>query len=293
MTDISTFSTIIKQLLQVTPEEVSARLKQRLIVASLDQGLGVFDEGALGFAKFREFLETGLRDLVDVRRPEGHGDLIVSLKPEYRTSPVALTPTLGAMPALRGDVWQAFTNLDASRRRFINKKSFVVRHYLTGAQSESRTEIETHPTDFVEISPIARSVLVGWMKQFLDSTTITGSELANLQALTSSSSYVNGLNETFSKALGEYAPAWRQFRAERVFEQVRHWANESRIPFDNLLAKPKLRLDPIATPSSEPANSSTPALNRAIKLLETLTEQDIDRLVLPMLATVIYVKHRV
>jgi len=157
-------SHLLTQLLSANyPEpELGARLKQRLNAAFVSNGLGSFDEKALGFPKFTDYLQRVHGDLVSIERREGLGDILVSLRAasfgRFPAAPIAPTPNqpkASNAPVIRSAVWQAFANPDPDRKRFFNKHSGKVVHYLVDRDSRERAEVEASRDSFLEITPIA------------------------------------------------------------------------------------------------------------------------------------------
>lgn len=284
---------LVGQLLSDRSPEFSARLKQRLANETIAQGLGYFDESVFGYTKFKDFLEKGLADLVEVQRPSNSGDILVSLR-QSNSSPIGLNRTPArtpAFPPIRGEIWQAFINLDPKRRRFLDRKSYTVRHFIHDAASPDRAIVEKNPEDFVEIRPISGAMHVGWMKSFLDSVQMSypaGSEFDNIV----SQPYSSHLNAKFAFALGALGEVWRRYRADKVAGQVKEWATLHGVPMEALFAAPKIALTEGSTPTGSLEVSVIGPKERIVRLLDLLTDDDVNRLVLPTILSTILIKSR-
>jgi hypothetical protein len=301
-------SQLLTQLLSVDSPELGARLKQRLKAAFVSNGLGPFDEKSLGFQKFTDYLLRVHSDLVSVERRAGSGDVLVSLRttPAARVlyAPTLKQPKTPAALVIRSDVWQAFANPDPERKRFFNKQSEKVVHYLDGKNSTERAQVDASPESFVEIPPISKDIQAGWMREFLDSASLPPSEKDALGPLISEP-YSSTVNATFTRALGDHSVAWRKYRTAQVTSTIEKWAADAGIALAKLHVAPTestsgaiqaaaaVGSHVTATLATAPANSGQmPPREQIFKLLELLTDDDITRLVLPTLLSTIMIRSR-
>ncbi|MGX9694435.1 hypothetical protein ACTJNK_29130 [Achromobacter anxifer] len=293
MHDFHIVKQLVGQLLSDRSPEFSARLKQRLANETIAQGLGYFDESVFGYTKFKDFLEKGLADLVEVQRPSNSGDILVSLR-HSDSSPSGLNTAPSrapAFPPIRGEIWQAFINLDPKRRRFLDRKTYAVRHFIRDAASPDRAIVEKNQEDFVEILPISGAMHLGWMKSFLDSVQMSytaGSEFDNVV----SQPYSSHLNAKFASALGALGEVWRRYRADKVAGQVKEWATLHGVPMEALFATPKIGPKEISTPIGSSEVPAIGAKERIVRLLDLLSDDDVNRLVLPTILSTILIKSR-
>lgn len=280
---------LLQQLLSGREPELGARLKQRLNALLSEKGLPRFDEKLFGYRKFHSFLQQTQADWLHVTKPEGAGDIHVAVKPA-KPSPSSDGRTTGASgQPIRSDVWQAFTNPDAERRRYYQPSTGLVIHYQQTEQSPRRAEIQANPGDYVEIRPIDGTLQQQWMREFLDSIPITGPERAPYEALLAEP-YSSALNATFTRALGDHANAWREFRTSRVANAIWTWAMQAGVPAERIHAaakevrsieKSEPAFDPVASPRVQ-----------AAKLLDLIADDDIRQVVIPILLSTLMVKNR-
>lgn len=287
---------LIRLLSSSSSPELGARLKQRLNAAFIANGFGPFDEGAFGYQRFKDFLSQGLQDILIVTRENESTDILVSLKTSPHSTPggqvTAATPSVGLQPVIRSDVWQAFSNPDIERKRFLNNKTLAVIHFRNKAGTPEllKREVESSPDNFIEIKPIAADLQFKWMTEFLDSLRLSPNEKTSLETLTKEP-YSSALNATFTRALGDHGVAWRNFRTKQVVSHIESWCKQQSISFWDLCVQARHQGFPSApvVPATAPPLS---ARQHAMKLLDLLTDEDISRLVIPTLLSTILVKSR-
>lgn len=296
-------SRLLGQILSLRSPEPGARLKQRLQQAFVASGFGEFDEKSLGFSKFTEYLAHSHGDLVRVIRPEGSGDVLVFLRGASDLSQAthtSVSSSVDSSQSVRSDVWQAFVNPDPDRRRFFNKKTGRVLHFLARQGTPEQVEIESSPEAYVEIAPIPGDVQVGWMRDFLASQAIPDSQKVPLEAIIGAA-YSSSVNAMFIRALGKHAMAWRNYRITRVTEIIDRWAEDAGLGREMLYAARRESPASIAQDvsfchngkgESAFATGQLPPKQQALKLLELLTDDDVSRLVIPTLLSTILIKSR-
>lgn len=297
MPDPADITQLLVRLLTVHSPEFGSRLKQRLNAVLEESGLNHFNERELGYKKFHEFLERVPGDLFSVERPDGKGDILVSLKAGTASSP-ALSPASQKKSTaqakntphpIRNEVWQAFSNPDVARRRFLHKKTYAVRHYLIGENSPFEQEIEKDSKEYVEIPRINGETQKGWTADFLKNIDLPASERSALDAMIAAE-YTSGINAAFTRALGEHGKAWRRYRTRLVTEVIDQWAEHHAIPLEQLRAAPKTNSSDTSTELT--LSPSPSAREQAVKLLELIAEEDISRLILPTLLSTILIRSR-
>jgi len=297
--DLHLVTQLLRQLLSAQSPELGARLKQRLNALLAARGSGHFDERVFGHRKFRDFLEHTQAEWLEISRPSDIGDIQVSLKTGQASlvasqSPATATHAHAALTSvgapIRSDVWQAFTNPDPQRRRFFHRDKATVKHYVANEQSAARQEIDAAPADFVEIKPIAGTQQQSWMREFLDSIPVTGVERTPYDAIVGQP-YSSALNAMFTRALGERAAAWREFRTKRVTDTILGWAANSGLSSDKLRVDAKLP-EPVVDAAPPAMDDAMSPRHRAAKLLELLSEDDLSAVVIPVLLSTILVKSR-
>lgn len=303
MPDVKVIKQLLVQLLSTSPSpEPGARLKQRLNAEFVAKGWGRFEEKRLGYKRFMDFLSKGQEDILNVERGDKNGDILVSLKTNIPAD-VLTTLTNTRMPngpqaVVRNDVWQAFSNPDQARRRFLNKNTYTIVHFLAedsananaNANAKAKAEVEARSDDFLEIEPIGAEVQTGWMKDFLTSIQLSHGEKASLEAITKEQ-YSSGANATFTRALGIHSTGWRKFRTKQIVEHVKSWCDQGGIPFKELCARTHQRA-PLSTSEEMTTTTGQSPRQQVMNLMSLLTDEDISRLVIPILLSTILVKSR-
>lgn len=283
--DLATTVAYLKQALEGQSGGIpAATLKQRVNAALQSKSLPVLNERALGFKKFSELLESQ-SDWLHITPPTGTGDLLVRLR-------VALADTSTSPPThlqtIRSDIWQAFTNPDGQRRRTFCKPTGMVRHFIPGQNSTEEQEVIASPGDHVEIPPILGTSQIEWMREFLDHIELPPGERAAYEAMLSEP-YTSGLNLTFTRALGAHAHAWREFRTRRVTDQIVKWAEEAGISLSSL---EKTSIKETAVENPRVASGELSPRQQVAKLLEIIADEDLTKVVIPVLLTTILVKSK-
>jgi hypothetical protein len=289
MRDTVLTSQLLTQLLSERSPEYGARLKQRLNAMFSEKGMGRFDERSFGYKRFQDFLEQGHSHLIAVQRPSGAGDILVSLKTP-RSSETQRIVQVEPAP-IRSDIWQAFTNPDPTRKRFLNKQTLIVRHFNEAHEPQaSYAKVASSPNDFFEIEPIGGETQIEWMRRFLEETTnIPPDERIAFEAMLNEP-YTSGVNAAFTRALGDNSTAWRNYRSRRIVDYINNWAQQHQVQLDQLRVQPRKLADTTENAPGETAPIS--AKEQVIKLLELLSDEDINRLVLPTLLSTILIKSR-
>ncbi|WP_157654633.1 hypothetical protein [Burkholderia ubonensis] len=286
--------------------ELGARLKQQLIAASTAAGQRPFNEKALGFRKFSDYLQRVHGDILSLQRPDGMGDVLVSLKsalPIARGVSAAPSSTpirLPSQPVIRSEVWQAFANPDVKRKRFFYIPSGQIIHYREGEPPPPQLGAASS-NEVIEISPISKETQAGWMREFLDQASVPTQEKSVLEPLINED-YSSTVNATFSRALGPRSDAWRKFRTAQVIEIILRWADDHGIDHSLVHVRPA----PVRSVIPGEVGTAAPATNQAAsidantlsprervsKLLDLLSDDDLTRLVIPTLLSTIMIKSR-
>ncbi|HEY8944463.1 MAG TPA: hypothetical protein VIM73_09380, partial [Polyangiaceae bacterium] len=206
--------------------------------------------------------------------------------------PALLPPKAAAVgeaeTRIRSDVWQAFASHNPRRKRFLDKHSFAVKHFLDNEASAVSSEVAANPENFVEIQPIAGEEQVSWMKDYLNSIPIQGTDRTPLEAMLTQQ-YSASLNSAFTRALGEKGDAWRHFRTQRVSQAIEKWAAKNDVKLDHL--RKTATADSIQLAAGARVIKDD-ARGRAQKLLQMLSDEDIATVVIPILVSTILVRSR-
>lgn len=294
MENLNVVTQLIVQLLSGDAPEFGARLKQRLNALLISRGLSPFNEKSYGHKKFSDFLRVTFGDRVSIERPEGAGDVRVFLRHQkpFQPSMGINKPQVDTEQprVIRSDIWQAFTNPDSLRKRFFQRDTRAIRHFVEGEPSPIQEEVEREPGRYIEIDRIDGQAQVSWMRSFLDSLRLPPGDRNVLDALITDA-YSSSLNATFTRALGSHGDSWRQFRTNNVTVLIKAWAEKHEVPFGDLCVQKDLKSPPSTRTEIDDQFPLT-ARQQVIKLLELLTEEDISRLVVPTLLSTIMVKSR-
>ena len=305
VSDINEIKELIRQLLaNSTAPELGARLKQRLQAELERRGDARFDERMYGYRKFSELLSDFPGDF-EIIKSQGPGDLHVRLQPAHqaqanplpRAAPHLSKPLpVRELPRVRNDVWQAFTNPDPRRRRFVHRANGQVHHYLEDDEdSRFNLDVASEPDRFMEINPVRPQEQLVWMREYVVALSLPDSQSMPLLRL-AEGPYTSQLNSMFTSALAEHGLGWRRRRAGRVYEYIEMWANKHNVSLQILIEGPSKEVES-ESPSVEDLGrlvSEKPriARERVIQLLGMLSDQDVEELVLPIMLTTLWITTR-
>ena len=282
--DASLVSPLLKQLLEARSPEIGARLKQRLVALLVAHGYEPLDVRKLGYRTFRDFLEKTQGELVKIDHRPDNTDIEVSLR-TVEAGPSASTKNVGVdSDRIRSDIWQAFASPNPQRKRFLDKQTFAVKHFLENATSDESAAVSANPQNFIEIHPSPGVDQIVWMKEYLDGIPIQDAERAPLDAMLTQQ-YSASLNSTFTRALGEKGEGWRHFRTQQFSQVIERWAANNNVPLERLRKTP-------ATQADKPITRDN-ARARAQKLLLLLSDEDISTVVVPILVSTILIRSRI
>lgn len=285
MHDTDAVTRLLKQLLAIHQPELGARLKQRLLAAFVRDGLGVFDEKSYGYKRFKDYLKNKHGDVVTIEPLEGQ-DILVSLR--HGLQPSAPNPVNDSV-AIRGEVWMAFANPDTNRKRFFDRETGAVIHFLIDHMTPAQAEIQRKPGRYVEIIPIAGDLQDQWMQKFLENMPIDSATRDALAPLVRET-YSTAANAAFTRALGTHGFEWRRYRTAQIIQHIKNWSNESSVSM-GLLVVPTKYEKPVVKETSSPAHNPSPKEN-AIKILDLLSDEDIRDIVNPILVSTFLIKQR-
>jgi hypothetical protein len=201
------------------------------------------------------------------------GDITVRLRQSSdaaRQTSAELQPEDAGDLALPREVWQAFTNPDAHRRRYFQKSTGSVVHFLENALPPTALDAN----DWVQITPIPPETQSSWMHRFVETNFAPSAKQVELRQV-ASLPYTSALNHTFAFALGAHAAAWKRYRANRVVAAVRHWADEHGISIE-AMAKPATR-----APVSQPEASREALRDALLDAIQNATMDELRLIQLP------------
>jgi hypothetical protein len=247
---------ILRELLSRGPQR-GALLKLVFSREFERQSNGVsYQQAFWNYQKFTDLLVAN-SDLFEVQWPEGPGDVTVKLRdaaPSLALIATQPADTPAPQGFVRSDLWNAFTNPDPNRRRFIHRLSGEIVHFLahSGAELDRRIADQV-ATDgnFVEIQPARAEEQHAWMAAFIASSALPESKRRLVSDLINLP-YSSRVNAIFLAALGEFAEGWRQYRSARVFDVVKRWRDETNFS-SGLLLGPKSHIQgPVRPPAPPP-----------------------------------------
>lgn len=295
----STVLLALSEILAAQSPQFAARLKQRLTAALNAKGEPPFDEKKFGFKGFRDFLLRGTQDIFSVTQRDGGDDIVVSLLGANSASSTSSQPSLGTSHSLRSEIWQAFTNPDVKRVRYLSRRTYAVRHFLRGEDNTHAKEVLDSPADFVEITPINADVQVTWMKEFIEKHQIKSPLRDALEGI-AAHPYSSGVNAAFTGALGSLEDDWRQERVKNIIDTIHRWANANDVSTDKLTRRSGFDSEAIPVPASKSIGKQSRAVDvtngvqnsrdQAVRLLDMLSNEDISRIVIPILLSTMLVR---
>jgi len=158
-------------------------------------------------------------DLVRITRPEsGIGDVTVCLLGESGAKP-------SLKPQVRREAWSAFTNPDPARRRWVNRQSGDVRHFVSGDGELALG------SDWIEVYPIQGQVQARWMQEFVASLDSDYYRAPVLKQIAGTEPYSAAVNTAFLNTLDLASQQqWRIRRGELVSRHLLDWARENKVP---------------------------------------------------------------
>ena len=272
--------------------QLGARLRS-LVSRAFEAKTGTPYENAFaGYQNFSSVLRE-FPDLLQIDRPSRPGDITVQLRDKgvgiqsAQDAPSVLNPT---PIAVRAELWNAFTNPDPHRRRFANKESGQIAHYLMDSESQRDKEIEarvSNYSNFVEIPFATADEQREWMREFVQSPALPEArqvlfaDLLNLD-------YSSRVNALLTKSLEEFAPKWSSFRAEKVLGRITRWCKDNDLRIDFIL-HPKSTIHGPAVPQftrlqavTAQDESAEAALRRALhRAIDALSFADLTRISVP------------
>lgn len=289
----------LSEILAVQSPQFAARLKQRLTAALESKGEDAFDERKFGFKGFRHFLTEGTQGLFVIAPSPDGADIVVSLQGATGGASTTSSSANETGSSIRKEVWQAFTNPDQTRLRFLNRRTHVVRHYLRGEESPPAQEVAAARAEFVEIQPISGDDQVGWMRQFIEQKNI-GHPLHDVLEGIIAKPYTSGVNAAFTGALQDDGLEWRQDRVQKIIQRIAAWSKANDVPMEYLSSRhvPESAHPPATHPnkpvkvewSEDGVDGVKNPRVQAERLLGILTNDEISRVVLPVLLSTLLMR---
>ncbi|SHN44551.1 hypothetical protein SAMN05192549_1234 [Duganella sacchari] len=295
---ITLITQLVVDLLQESQPELSARLKQRLNSVLQKRGFDRFDEKAFGSKRFTDFLKKHLGESLTLTPPAGPGDVLVSLKDLAVDATIAVglqqsEPVIAPEKiVVRPDVWQAFINQDRERRRYFSRVDHKVLHYRNGTPADVKAAIESAPANYIEIVPIAEATQVEWLRAFLSKNPPNSRIAMVIQHLLEEDTG-GVMFDSIAKILGaKDGEIWRAQRVNRIYEHIVNWCGEHGI--DSTAISHPSKQHSVMEPTSikPPGDLPAPVRKQALAILESMSDDDIAQIVLPILVSTVLVKAR-
>ena len=289
---------LISTLLKASSPELSARLKQRLNAELELMGVSHFDERKFGNKRFKDFLHKHMADTVSLTLPVGPGDILVTLKeplPPCAIAPNKDAPTTSAhhiqKPIIRSDVWQAFLNQDVHRKRFFSKDDAKIVHFRDGQPPEIEAAVNDNPDSFIEIHAISTETQRAWFNSFLEKSPPNQQNAKAIQTLLESEGINGAIIDAASRMLGSNGEAtWRTLRARSIHSHMIEWCDSNNIDPAIISTPPKLVSAQDTVAESKHTQTASAARTQAHTILDSLSDEDIARIVLPILVSTVLVK---
>lgn len=306
MQDIQFVSQIVIQSLRENSPEFGARLKQKINNRLRDLGKNHFDEKQFGYRRFRDFLEGNFEGVINISPASDSGDIHISLIEGVDTSKWNSIPNVDAdsfdLSLARNDVRLAFANPDENRKRYFFRVNPSVKHFDINGPSKERTEIESSPQDYVEIKPVSGVEQKQWMLSFFNENK---NNIENSKAVEDIllKDYSTSLNVEFSKALGVFSGKWKIFRNKKFSQNILQWCSDKNIDIKLIIKNEEvlrkeadaydLRVKDFGGSKNTKKlhGSEINPRDKASKLLDLMSEDEISQIVVPMLLSVMMVKN--
>jgi hypothetical protein len=264
---------LLKQLLAVRPRH-GAHLKILLNQALREQGVDP-DSYFQPYPKFTAFL-AAQSDLVEIDR-KLDGAVIARLKEERRSAP--LPYPLDLARKFRGDVWKSFVNSDPGRKRFLNRDTADIRHFVDPPIQPNDLKwsaiIRSNYASYVEIEFAGRETQSAWMREFLE-TTAGLPEWAKRPAMHFVDvPFESSVEIAFTNTLGPYGDTWRRFREGKIVELIQSWARRHGISLERL-CRQDLWTTAAELPVAVHAGPQIASIESRPEIASTRTEPDND-----------------
>jgi hypothetical protein len=286
---------VLVDILKENGPQLGAKLKVRL-TSSLGQRLGLPANVWPGLVpKLSHFLAAN-SDLVDVHRPEGPGDIRVSLRDDTAARPQIEVESTKVW--YRPDVWTAFVNPDPNRRRFFHRQRHDIAHFSTQSATPPSPQVAdrvARDPQFVEIQFAGAEQQQSWLREFLDTTPLISEAHKRIARHFVDVPFDSSINAAFAASLGPHGDAWRRFRAKKVDDFVVAWAERNAVDLDTLKRLPAPgaltalpTVDTILVSSFEPQAAAPTAggepRSALLKFIESLEDSELRQVLIPLSA---------
>jgi hypothetical protein len=295
---------VLVQVLKEDGTQLGAKLKLRL-TAALGHRLGVPRDAWPSLVPRLSHLLAANADVVEVFRPNGPGDIRVSLRQSVIGGPEAESESPKVW--YRPDVWAAFVNPDPNRRRFLHRATLEVVHFLTQSDAPPNPQLSQRvakDANFVEIQFANADLQQAWLRDFLVTTPLIPDSYKRVAQHFVNIPFDTSVKAAFVSSLGPHGDAWRRFRAQKINELIMNWAGPRGVdPTALRRLSTGVESTASAIPQLErPGNSSGPraaaptvggdSRSRLIEILDALDDAELKQVLIPLSAAERILRHR-
>lgn len=211
---------------------------------------GRFSETALGFATFREFVETAVKGGYVTAAEVGQSLLLHVDGVETQPFSKSRRPEAGPKRrAIRTDLWKAFVDWNPAVRRLWDTQEQTTLMYGESLGIEDpeaqarRTIVESQPERFIEIPRIPFETQVRWMTDYAESLPERPHGRLLLACINGDARPANAFMN-YLRDNNELSPDWNMLKTSRVRSVIDAWVHANDLDLDILKLSP--------TPSDRP-----------------------------------------
>lgn len=198
---------------------------------------GGFDEKALGYADFADFLNAAHSESYIDKFRQSSGHWMITLPGESLAGAAGdLSPLLasrsGATLRIRPEVWGAVVDWRVQHRRLWDTQE--QRAFYYPVDGDGRPAWEGEPSRFHELAAVTQEQQIAWMRSFAEGFPAPQRDL--LSAALTSGSPVGAFRRALEKLTLQ--SRWRDELHKRVNAHVMQWAEANSVPAAALTVKP-------------------------------------------------------
>src|SRR5579872_1490983 len=228
---------------------------------------GRFDQTAIGYVSFRDFLKDAeARSLIRTRRARG-GD-VEAVPPDVVDQPAsASTLPLESSTFVRPDVWRAFVDWRPNWVRAYDLQQDRAVMYPASASPfdapewiEMRRSAADFPDRFKAIEPIAMDVQLRWITDFVETIADAGTRDQLKATLDSPRPF--GAFARALQAVPEIKAEWNRTREAQVLSYLRDWMDRNKLTLNLIEERPSKPTEGATAPSQ--ASTATEQQIRAV-----------------------------
>lgn len=284
----------LRQTVDQLFQERQTAVRPPVVKGRLRELLPSFNEAALGFLKFSEFLKRAAEANIIALTPSAPDYLITPAGVSVPSRPPVVAASSGRagrpIRLIRTDLWHAFVH-SGDYLRFYDRTSDTAYCLPTHAPPQEsppivavREAYAASPDDFIPIQPISEQAQREWAKSILESNPTLGLSQTREAVLDpgrpfSAVSRLLSADETIRRQ-------WHGLRFPQVATAIRAWCQEHGLHVDILAeARPKDATSPnlFAATSAPPSISDLEGLRALIKqAIELMPARDLLSLPIPL-----------